>query len=127
MPVAVRKTAVADEKFVPWIVTVVPPDEGPAVGDTDVTVGVAMKVNWSAAEVALVPPTVITLMSTVPVPAGAVAVIEVALFTVKPVAAAPPNVTAVALEKPVPEIVTTVPPPDGPLVGETDMTVGVAT
>ena len=39
--------------------------------------------NWSAEPVVLVPPGVVTVTSTVPVPAGAVAVIEVAELTVK--------------------------------------------
>ena len=53
--------------------------------------------------VALVPPDVVTTMSTVPVPAGAVAVMLVSLFTVN-VAAVPPNVTAEAPVKLVPAI-----------------------
>ena len=47
--------------------------------------------NWSAADVAEVPPAVVTRTSTVPVPAGEVAVIEVAELTVKPVAAVAPK------------------------------------
>jgi hypothetical protein len=70
---------------------------------------------------------VVTLTSTVPVPAGDVAVIEVAEFTVKPAAAVAPNVTAVAPVKLVPVIVTTVPPATGPAVGEIDVTAGEAT
>jgi len=46
--------------------------------------------------VALVPAGVVTVMSTVPVLAGDVAVIEVELLTVKEVALALPNLTAVA-------------------------------
>jgi hypothetical protein len=38
-----------------------------------------------------------------------------------------PNMTAVALEKPVPLMVTIVPPEDGPEEGETAMTAGRAT
>ena len=83
--------------------------------------------NWSAAEVGDVPPTVVTLTSTVPVPAGEVALIDVAEFTVKPVAEVAPNVTAVAPEKPLPVIVTVVPPASGPDVGEMDVTAGVPT
>jgi hypothetical protein len=83
-------------------------------------------VNWLAAEVALVPPAVVTRTSTVPVPAGAVAVIWVALSTVK-AAVTPPKVTFVALEKFVPPMVTLVPPADGPLFGEIDVTVGAGT
>ena len=81
---------------------------------------------WSGAPVALVPPAVVTVMSTVPaLPAGEVAVICVALLTVKPVAAVAPNFTAVAPVKPVPVIVTLVPPAADPLVGLTAVTVGV--
>ncbi|MHC2619285.1 hypothetical protein ACVIW2_001317 [Bradyrhizobium huanghuaihaiense] len=83
--------------------------------------------NWSAAEVAEVPPAVVTLTSTVPLPAGEVAVIWVAELTVKPVAAVAPNVTAVAPVKLVPVMVTVVPPPAGPVVGEIEVTVGAAT
>ena len=80
--------------------------------------------NWSAADVAEVPPAVVTLTSTVLVPAGEVAVIVVALTTVMPVADAAPNTTAVAPVKLVPVMVTEVPPSVGPLVGATDVTVG---
>ncbi|KRB26616.1 hypothetical protein ASD94_14060 [Acidovorax sp. Root70] len=83
--------------------------------------------NWSAALVALVPPTVVTRTSTVPVPAGAVAVTCVAELTVKPVAAVAPKVTAVAALRFVPVIVTVVPPIAGPAVGDIDVTVGAAT
>ncbi len=51
----------------------------------------------------------------------------VALLTVKPVAAVAPKVTAVAPPRLVPVRVTVVPPACGPLVGEMDVTVGVAT
>ena len=83
---------------------------------------------WSAALVALVPPAVVTVTSTVPaLPAGAVAVICVALFTVNDVAFVAPNFTAVAPERFVPAIVTLVPPASGPEVGEIPVTVGGAT
>ena len=73
------------------------------------------------------PPVVVMRTSTVPVPAGAVAVICVALLTVKPLAAVPPKVTAVAPVKPEPLMVTVVPPVLGPVVGEMPVTVGAAT
>ena len=72
------------------------------------------------------PPAVVTVTSTVPVPAGDVAVIEVAELTVKLVALVAPNFTAVAPVNPVPVIVTDVPPVVGPAVGEIDVTVGAA-
>jgi hypothetical protein len=65
-------------------------------------------------------------MSTAPVPAGAVAVIDVAELTVKLVAAVAPKVTPVAPVKPLPAMVTVVPPGAGPEVGEIDVTVGAA-
>jgi hypothetical protein len=72
-----------------------------------------------------VPLGVVTNMLTVPVlPAGVVAVIEVALTTVMTVAAVPPMVTAVAPVKPVPVIVTDCPPANGPDDGLMAVTVG---
>src|ERR1700761_9082368 len=65
-------------------------------------------------------------MSTVPEPGGAVAVIDVALFTVKSAAGAGPKFTAVAPVKLVPVIVTGVAPAAGPEAGETAVTAGAA-
>ena len=80
---------------------------------------------WSFALVALVPPGVVTVTSTVPsVPAGAVAVMEVGPFTVKFAAAVVLNFTALAPVKPVPVMVTDVPPVLGPEVGLTEVTAG---
>ena len=81
-------------------------------------------VNWSAAEVALVPPGVVTVTSTVPVPAGDFMVREVDEVTDKPVPAVVPNFTAVAPVNPVPVTVTVVPPATGPAAGEMLVTVG---
>ena len=58
----------------------------------------------------LVPPEVVTVTSTVPIPAGEVAVIWVVLLTMKEPAALLPNLTAVTSEKLVPVMVTLVPP-----------------
>jgi hypothetical protein len=66
---------------------------------------------------------VVTVTSTVPLPAGEVAEIEVAELTVK-AAGTVPKFTAVAPVKFVPVIVTLVPPAAGPLFGEIDVTVG---
>ena len=73
---------------------------------------------------ALVPLGVATVMSTVPMPAGEVAVTWVSLLTVKAVAARVPNFTAVAPVKPEPAIVTLVPPAGAPPFGLTAVTVG---
>ncbi len=67
----------------------------------------------------------VTVMSTVPAePAGAVAVIWVAEFTVKLVALVAPNFTAVAPLKLVPVMVMDEPPAVDPLVGVMAVTVG---
>jgi hypothetical protein len=76
--------------------------------------------------VADVPPGVATVTSTVPTPAGEVAVIEVAELTVKLAALVAPNFTAVAPDNAEPVIVTEVPPVAGPAFGETDVTAGAA-
>jgi hypothetical protein len=76
---------------------------------------------------ALVPDGVVTVTSTVPVPAGETAVIELAELTVKLVALVAPNLTAVAPVKPLPLTVTVVPPACGPALGLTPLTVGGGT
>jgi hypothetical protein len=81
-------------------------------------------VNWSEALVALVPAELVTFTSTVPLPAGEVAVIWLALTTTTLVAATPPKVTEVAPVKFEPFTVTDVPPAVGPLVGEIEVTAG---
>lgn len=74
---------------------------------------------------ALVPPAVVTVMSTTPAePAGDVAVIEVALLTEKDDALVLPNLTSVAPVKFVPVIVTLLPPAVEPDDGEMDVTAG---
>ena len=78
----------------------------------------------SAAEVALVPPGVLTVTCTVPEPAGEVAVTCVADSALSALALAEPNLTSLAPVRFVPVIVTVVPPAAGPLVGETFVTVG---
>ncbi len=78
----------------------------------------------AAAAFALVPPGVVTVTATAPVPAGLVAVIWVGLTTVKLAAAAEPKLTAVAPVKPLPAIVTLVPPAAGPPFGVSAETAG---
>ena len=83
--------------------------------------------NLSATETALVPPAVVTVTSTTPAAsAGVVAVINVALFTVKLEAAVAPNFTLVAPVKPVPAMATLVLPAVEPVTGEMLVTVGGA-
>src|SRR5207302_1164347 len=133
--VPAKVTAVAPVKFVPVISVGVPPARGPDVGLIDVTVGVAKYVNWSLADVADVPAPLtgdgpaefVTRTSTVAaeVRAGDVAVIVVALTMTTLVAAVPPKLTVEPVMNCVPVIVTFVPPPVGPLLGLTAVTVGV--
>src|ERR1019366_3224152 len=74
---------------------------------------------------ALVPLAVVTVRSTVPAgPAGAVAVTDVAEFTVNEVAGTEPKVTAVAPVRLVPVIVTDSLPASGPDEGLRAVTVG---
>ena len=71
------------------------------------------------------PPAVVTATLLAPaVPAGVLAVIDVALTTTTLVAATPFTVTLVAPVKLVPEIVISVPPLIGPEVGLTEEMVG---
>lgn len=67
----------------------------------------------------------VTTTSTIPAACAAVvAVIEVLLTTVTPVAAAPPRLTVAPGRKPVPVMLTAVPPPRDPALGEIAITVG---
>ena len=95
------------------------------VEDTPITAGAARNVNRSAAEAAEVPPGPVTVTSTAPADsAGLVAVICVAETITTLLAASVPKSTAVAPVKPVPPIVTAVPPAKGPAELLTPVTVG---
>ena len=67
---------------------------------------------------------VTTTLAVPAVPVGVVAVTDVSLIKTILVAAAPPMVTPVTLVKPVPVIITRVPPKVGPEFGEIEVTVG---
>src|SRR5882762_5552727 len=108
--VPLNSTDVAPVKFVPLMVTLVP--TGPLPGVKLVMVGGLTNVKLPV--LLAVPPAVVTLIGPVVAPAGTVAVIAVAEFTVK-LALVPLNRTAVAPVKFVPLIVTVV--PTGPLLG----------
>jgi hypothetical protein len=105
------------------MVTVLPPATGPLAGEIRVMVGAGTYVNVSSATIALVPLGVVTFTSTVPVPAGDVAVRFVSELYVT-LAARVPNVTVDVLVNPVPVMITAVPPVAGPLAGEMLVTVG---
>jgi hypothetical protein len=69
----------------------------------------------------------VTTTSTAPAAwAGVMAVIDVALSTLTPVAASPPKVTVAPVTNPVPVMVTEVPPAGRPAVGATEVTAGAA-
>ena len=128
-------------KPVPVTVIPVPPAAGPAGGDTPATVGIGAYVYWSAPDVVLAPPTVVTVMSTVPAACAArsMMLIAVGLLTVKHGAVGVvghgvalmlvPTYTLVALNpvplKPVPVTVIPVVPAAGPAEGDTPVTVGI--
>ena len=124
---APKFTADAPVKFVPVIVTDVPPAVEPDGGLRPVTVGGGggVYVNWSLELMALVPWPVVTVTSTAPrIPAGAVALMVLSFCTAYVVAAMPPKFTADAPVKFVPVIVTDVPPAVGPEDGLTALTMG---
>src|SRR5215471_4266677 len=83
-------TVAPDAKFVPVIVTAVPPATGPLFGETLVTVGCPMYVN-PFDRLPLCPFTVTVIATAPAVPAGVVAVIDVLFTTTTLVAAALPN------------------------------------
>jgi hypothetical protein len=124
---APKCTAEALARSDPVIVTELPPSEGPEAGERLATVGSKVKTYMSAGPTRLVPPGVVTVTSTVPVPAGAVAVTEVAVLAVIAEAALAPKCTAEALARSDPVIVTELPPSEGPEAGDKWDTTGRAT
>jgi hypothetical protein len=117
-------TVAPAKKFVPVIVTAVPPAVGPLFGLTLLTVGGAIYVN-ALAKLPLSPLLLVTVTVTTPaLPAGVVAVIVVLFTTTTFVAAVLPNVTVAPVAKFVPAIVTAVLPVSAPLFGLTLLTVG---
>ena len=121
-------TCAPDTNAVPVIVTAVPPAVDPALGKIELTVGadpLAVTYVYPPVGVALLPSAFWTTTSVAPAACGGVvAVIEVLLETVMFVAAAPPTVTCAPEKKPVPVIVTAVPPAVGPEFGEMPVMVG---
>lgn len=120
--VPLKRTEVAPLKLVPVMTTDWP--MGPLVGLNDETVGVTAGVTSKFVELVPVPPPgTVTAIGPSVAPVGTAAVIWVAELTVK-VASVPLNSTRFAPVKFVPVMTTFV--PTGPLVGENDVTVGVA-
>ena len=119
-------TLVTLVKLVPVMVNVVPPRVDPEVGEIAVIVGGVTNVN--ALALVAVPPRVVTATLLAPaVPAGVLAVMEVAFTTTTLVAATPLTITLVVPVKLVPVIVNVVPPRVDPEVGEMDVMVGAGT
>ena len=117
-------TLLVPERFVPVMVSVVPPATGPLDWDSSVIVGAAIY-RYPFVAVAE-PPAVVNTTSTAPaVLAGVSTVIEVELVLTIEVPAVPPKVTLVVPPKFVPVIVTIVEPVAGPETGETDEIVGI--
>jgi hypothetical protein len=129
LPVVPKFTAVAAANPLPRTYTVVPPIDGPEGGPTLATAGTGgvVYVNWSAVVIWLVPPAVVTVMSTTPtVPPGLLWTSTTLSLSGKNGAKAAPNLTLVAPENPLPLIQTVVPPEAEPLDGLTALTAGVA-
>jgi hypothetical protein len=107
-------TVAPDANPAPVMVTLVPPAAGPEDGPIDETDGGALAGNSylnPSVRRPLWPSGFVTTMSAAPAErAGVVAVIDVALATWIPVAAAPPMVTVAPATKPVPVMVTASPP-----------------
>jgi hypothetical protein len=120
-----KSTDVTPEKFVPVMVTRVPPAVEPTLGLMSVTVGIGpRKWNSSSVPLAFAPPLVVTITLTLPLDsAGDVALIEVPDTTTK-AAGTRPNITLEAPESSVPVMITTVPPLSGPESGLRRITVG---
>jgi hypothetical protein len=126
-------------KPVPLTVMPVLPAAGPAEGDTPVTVGIGAYVYRSLLLVALVPPTAVTVMSTVAATcAGMSFTLICAALTMSKhglvgdpghgvaVIGLLPMLTCVAPLKPEPLTVTALPPPRTPAGGTTLLTTGAA-
>ena len=122
---ALPKVTVAPEaKFVPVIVTAVPPAVDPLFGLTLFTVSTTTYV-YPFAKLPLCDPKLVTVTVTGPaLPVGVVAVMVVLFTTTTFVAAALPNVTVAPAAKFVPVIVTAAPPTVDPLFGLTPLRVG---
>ena len=119
-----NETDVAVSKWLPVIVTEVPPASGPASAAIPVTMGAARYVNWSAGVTAEAPPAARSVTSTGPAePSGLTAVICVPLSLSTGTWAVPKS-TMVTPPRLTPVMVTVVPPARGPTAGVTAVTTG---
>ena len=117
-------TVAPEAKLVPVRVTSVPPAGTPLLGETPLIVTPVTYVN-PLGKLPLCPVGVVTVTDTAPAaPTGLVHVIVVLFETTTFVACELPNVTVAPATKFDPVIVTAVPPPVAPLLGETLATAG---
>ena len=110
-------------KPVPARVTDVSPAAGPVFGVTDVTVGATTYAKHEL-HVPLCVSELVTTTFTAPASCDVVVPVIVVALIVETVRAEPPKDTVAPLRKPLPVMVTEVPPAAGPLVGATELTVG---
>src|SRR6266852_5745820 len=123
-PVPPNVAVVPVTKFVPVMVTAVPPAAAPLLGLTLPTVGAGDVYVYPLVNVPGFVSGLVTTTFTAPAACAAVvAVICVALTTTTLVAPVPPNVAVVPVTKFVPVMVTAVPPAAAPLPGLTPPTV----
>ena len=125
--VAPKVTAVAPVKPVPVMVTVVPPVVGPPVGLERVTVGGGLVGELVGDRGGRGPAGVVTVTSTVPAAGRGGGGDGGGRVDGEGGRRVVPKATAVAPVKPVPVMVTVVPPAAGPEVGLSEVTVGAAT
>ena len=112
-------------KFVPVIVTSVPPAMDPLAGAKLVTVGRIEASYVNAVPRVTVPPSgLVTLTATVPVAPAGVRTVSAVAVCCSSVAAVPPNRTTAPAWKPEPDTVTSVPPVFGPDDGDSPVIAG---
>src|SRR3954465_5898581 len=121
-------TEVTSVKSIPAMTTVVPPDVGPSAGETEATCGGGMA-YWNPPVRGPLPEGVVTTTSALPAVPGDVNPVKsvpwvVPWATVTPVKGCPPMVTVAPSTKPLPVMVTEVPPVTGPSGGSIDATEG---
>src|SRR5204863_3709035 len=112
-------------KPVPVSVTPVPPVLGPLAGETALTVGGGATYVKQPVHVPLPASSLVTMTSTRPAVCAVVMPVMLVAVTVDTVMADPPKDAVAPAWNPVPLTVVEVPPAIPPLLGVTDVTVGV--
>ncbi|HEY8824113.1 MAG TPA: hypothetical protein VIP07_04430 [Candidatus Limnocylindria bacterium] len=108
----------------PATVTLVPPPAEPLAGAIELTVGAGARYVKQPVHVALWLSGFVTTTLTVPAACAPVVPVMLVELVVETVNADPPSDTVAPVWKPVPVIVTAVPPAIAPVVGANDATVG---